>query len=78
MAATTTRRELAHRSNDGIDVWLYWEKVGDVLTLELHDAKDDEYFALEVPRDRAMDAFRHPFVYLAASDADEHAGLIAA
>ena len=78
MAATTTRRELAHRAGDGIDVWLFWDKVGDVLTLELYDAKDDELFALEVPKDRAMDAFRHPFVYLAASAADEHAGLIAA
>jgi len=76
--AAITRRELAHRSNDGIDVWLYWDRVGDALTLELYDAKDDELFALEVPKDRAMDAFRHPFVYLAASVADETAGLIAA
>jgi hypothetical protein len=77
-AGTDTRRELAHRANDGIEVWLYWETVGDTLTLELYDAKDDEFFALDVPKDRAMDAFRHPFVYLAATDADEHAGLIAA
>jgi hypothetical protein len=72
-AHATTRRELAHRSTDGIDVWLYWEKVGDSLTLELYDAKDDEYFEIEVPRDRAMDAFRHPYVYVAAAQAREQA-----
>ena len=77
-AGTTTRMELAYRANDGIEVWLYWEKVGDQLTLELYDAKDDEFFAVEIPKDRAMDAFRHPFVYLASSDEDEVAGLIAA
>jgi hypothetical protein len=77
-AVTTSRRELAHRANDGIEVWLYWEKVGDSLTLEVYDAKGDEFFQVDVPKDRAMDAFRHPFVYLPATDADELAGLIAA
>jgi len=82
-AGTTTQtqiglRELAYRANDGIEVWLYWEKVGDELTLELYDAKGDEFFRVEVPKDRAMDAFRHPFVYLPAVDTDEYAGLIAA
>ena len=77
-ASTTTRHELAHRANDGIEVWLYWERVGDTLTLELYDARDEEYFQLEVPRDRAMDAFRHPFVYVAAAQAREHTELLAA
>ena len=76
-AGTDTRTELAHRANDGIEVWLYWEKVGDTLTLELHDARDDAHFQLDVPRDRAMDAFRHPFVYLAAAEAADDAALAA-
>ena len=67
MSGTTAeRRELAHRAGDGIDVSLYWDSVGDTLTLEVHDAKTDELFVLGVRRDRAMDAFRHPFAYIAA------------
>ena len=65
------RRELAHRVNDGIEVSLFWEKVGDVLSLELYDGKTEEHFAIEVPRDRALEAFRHPYAYIAASTADE-------
>jgi hypothetical protein len=65
-ARMTTRRELAHRTNDGIEVWLYWEKVGDTLTVEVYDQKLDEYHQLDAPRDRALEVFRHPFAYLAA------------
>ena len=62
-----TNRELAHRVNGGIEVSLFWDKVGDVLSLEVYDAKTEEHFALEVPRDRALEAFRHPYAYIAAS-----------
>jgi hypothetical protein len=68
-AQITPRRELAHRTNDGIDVWLYWEKVGDTLIVEVYDQKLDEYYELEAPRDRALDVFRHPFAYLATLEA---------
>lgn len=79
MSATTfKRRELAHRASNGIKVWLYWDKVGDTLSLEVFDAKLDEYFELDVPRDRAMDAFRHPFAYLAAAEAHQLGELLAA
>jgi hypothetical protein len=77
-ASSTDRRELAHRASNGIDVWLYWEIVGDTLSLEVYDSKDDEYYEIDVPKDRAMDAFRHPFVYLAAAQARETAELLAA
>jgi hypothetical protein len=62
----TARTELAHRTADGIEVALYWTKVGDLLTLEVYDTRSEERFELEVPRDRALDAFRHPFAYLTA------------
>jgi hypothetical protein len=78
---TTTpikRRELAHRSSNGIDVSLYWDKVGDTLSLEVYDAKSDEVFELDVPRDRALDAFHHPYAYLAAADARTSVRLLAA
>jgi hypothetical protein len=61
---TITRRELAHRASNGIDVSLFWDKVGDTLTLEIYDSKSDEFFEVEVPRDRALDAFHHPFAYV--------------
>ena len=73
-----TRRELAHRANDGIEVSLYWDKVGDLLTLEVYDVKEDTYFELEVPRNRALDAFHHPYAYLAVVEARELAEPLAA
>ena len=63
MAANHTRRELAHRVNNCISVSLFWDTVGDLLTLEVHNECDAEHFELEVPRDRAMDAFHHPYAY---------------
>jgi hypothetical protein len=60
------RHELAHRAADGIEVSLYWTRVGDLLTLEVYDTRTEERFELEVPRHRALDAFRHPFAYLTA------------
>ena len=71
-------RELAHRVNDGIEVSLFWEKVGDVLSLEVYDARTEEHFAIEVPRDRALEAFRHPYAYIAASTAEELGEALAA
>ena len=71
MSTTTTtrkRRELAHRAGNGIEVWLFWEKVADTLTLEVYDTKTDEYFEVEVPRDRALDAFHHPYAYAATRE----------
>jgi hypothetical protein len=70
MSTTTfTRRELAYRANDGIEVSLYWDTVGDTLSLEVFDAKSEERFEIGVPRDRALDAFRHPYAYLGAAEA---------
>jgi hypothetical protein len=68
-AVHTNRRELAHRASNGIDVSLFWDEVGDALTLEVDDAKGDEYFELRVPHDRALDAFHHPYAYRAAAGA---------
>jgi hypothetical protein len=63
----TTRRELMHRAGDGIEVALVWDKVGDRLTLEVGDARTEERFELRIPGDRALDAFNHPFAYIAAA-----------
>jgi hypothetical protein len=74
MSVTTTKRELAHRASNGVSVSLYWEKVGNTLSLEVYDERSEEFFQLDVPKDRAMDAFHHPYVYRARAEAWELAG----
>jgi hypothetical protein len=64
MSNTSTKRELAFRVTDGINVSLFWTRVGDILTLEVYDERLDEFFACEVPRNRGLDAFHHPFAYI--------------
>jgi hypothetical protein len=76
--ATLNRRELAHRESDGIAVTLFWSAVGDTLTLEVDDSRSCEQFELEVPKDRALDAFNHPFAYLAMGAPREDCERVAA
>lgn len=79
MSSTTIqRRELAHRVSDGIEVALFWDKVGDTLSLEVYDAKTDQLFTVGVPRDRALDAFHHPFAYAATAETFELGEALAA
>jgi hypothetical protein len=59
----TTLIELAERSNDGVEVRLLWDRGADEVVLEVYDNKTGTITEVQVPRDRAMDAFRHPFVY---------------
>jgi hypothetical protein len=66
MSQTTTKRELALRLNDGIHVSLFWNTIGDVLTLEVYDERCDELYECSVASNRALDAFRHPFAYISA------------
>ena len=58
-------KELAHRQNDGIDVTLLWHSDDDSVVVSIHDAKSDYAFEVGVPRERALDAFYHPFAYAA-------------
>ena len=67
MSATSHKRELAYRVNDGISVSLFWTAVGEILTLEVYDERSGEFLECTVPRDRALHAFHHPFVYVDAS-----------
>jgi hypothetical protein len=64
---TGSVRELAARENDGIHVQLLWESGTDELLLVLNDTRTEEIFELPVPRDRALDAFHHPFTYIEAA-----------
>jgi hypothetical protein len=72
MAATHThRKELAHRSSAGIDVALYWGPERKTITVEVLDLRTDEFFSFEVAPGLALDAFHHPFGYLAVVETGE-------
>ena len=61
-----SHRELNHRSNDGIDVWLLWDPGTDSVSVRVADAKAGANFEIPVKaRHRAMDVFNHPFAYAA-------------
>jgi hypothetical protein len=57
------RRELAHRSNNGIEVTLFWTKATNAITLEVLDSSSGNRLAFGVDRHVALDAFTHPYVY---------------
>ncbi len=64
MASSDSHRELNHRSNDGIDVWLLWDPGTDSVSVRVADAKAGANFEIPVKaRHRAMDVFNHPFAY---------------
>ena len=66
MASTSSHRELHHRNNDGIDVWLMWDPGTDSVHVRVRDAKAGNAFEIPVKaRHRAMDVFNHPFAYAA-------------
>jgi hypothetical protein len=59
------RVDLAHRRNDGLDVVLWWSPEDDSVTVEVLHLATDRSFELVVARERALDAFYHPFAYAA-------------
>ena len=59
------RRELAQRSGDGLEVSLYWDPRDDSLTVVVQDTREGGRFEIPVPGAHALDAFEHPFAYLA-------------
>ena len=58
-------RELAARESDGVRVLLLWHPDENALTASVEDARVGDRFQLAVARDRALDAFYHPFAYAA-------------
>ena len=58
-------KELAYRQNDGVEVTLLWRRDDNSVAVSVFDAKSDQAFEIGVPRDRALDAFYHPFAYAA-------------
>jgi hypothetical protein len=59
-------RELDHRSNDRIDVWLLWRKSDDQVVVSVADDKTGVRFRIEVrDGERPLDVFHHPYAYAA-------------
>jgi hypothetical protein len=59
--------ELANRRNGNVEVWLYWRRGDGECTVSVSDEWTGEAFELKVERERALDAFYHPFAYAAAA-----------
>ena len=57
------RRELAHRSNDGGGVTLFWHAHTDELLVCVSDERRGTYFEIHPERDLALDVFYHPYAY---------------
>jgi hypothetical protein len=62
---TPTTRELAARESDGLRVLLLWHPREDAVTVSVEDARAGHHFELPVARERALEAFYHPFAYAA-------------
>jgi hypothetical protein len=71
--ASTERRELAHRTSDGIEVTMFWSKPSDRVTIAVLDTRSDDALEFEVDGSDALDAFNHPYAYAAALHARERA-----
>ena len=48
MASTSSHRELHHRHNDGIDVWLMWDPGTDSVHVRVRDRKAGSAFEIPV------------------------------
>ena len=59
-------RELDHRTNDGIDVWLLWSEEDGRVLVAVTDEKSGDRFSVDVREgERALDVFHHPYAYAA-------------
>jgi hypothetical protein len=57
-------RELAYRVSGGMEITLYWNAGEDRTSVEVWQPASGELLLLEVPRERALEAFYHPFADL--------------
>jgi hypothetical protein len=62
--STESRRELAHRSSNGIHVYLLWNEADDTLAVTVSDDAG-EAFELAVGAGEALEVFNHPYAYAA-------------
>ena len=70
MNSIGTTRELAQRSNNGIEVTLLWDRVADNLTVCVCDKRQGAYFEIHPVAYLALDVYHHPYAYRDCSDVD--------
>ena len=58
-------RELAHRTNDGVEVVLLWHQPSDELIVTVSDERNGAYFELAAEPNQALDVFNHPYAHAA-------------
>jgi hypothetical protein len=64
-------RELDHRIEDRIDVWLLWRERDDRVLVAVANQDTGERFRIEVRDDeRVLDVFDHPYAYAARRGID--------
>jgi hypothetical protein len=64
-ARRSIEQELAHRTNDGLEVTLLWRAIDDRLRVVVEDWKAGDWFQVEAEPDAALDVFYHPYAYAA-------------
>ena len=55
--------ELDFRTTGQMDVTLLWDRSDDTIVVHVLDWTTSQLFTVRPPRDRALDAFHHPFAY---------------
>jgi hypothetical protein len=65
------KTELDHRSNDGIDVRLLWDRNSGRVSVTVDDSRTGITFEVEVgENDSPLEVFRHPYAHAAFQQVD--------
>lgn len=62
-------RELAHRTDNGLEVTLFWHPVTDEMKVCVCDWRLGAYFEIQPSPHQALDVFYHPYSYSSVSTA---------
>lgn len=71
---TAPARELARRRSGTDEIALLWHPEDDRVEVSLHDVTTGASFHIEVAPGNALDAFTHPYAYVASREALERMG----
>lgn len=55
-------RQLALREDGDTEIAIYWNDQNDTVTLYVTDPQGYQF--QEIPKDQALEAYEHPYVYL--------------
>jgi hypothetical protein len=76
----STRRELASRSGDGLEVTLAWATRDgtDEVVVSVTDHREGAYFEIPAEPAHALDVYYHPFAFRDVSTVESEASRLAA